>query len=139
MSEESAKVALKLSGHVTGTRVLEQRNGHDIVEISYAADGTFDGHQVEALFTYEAEAISADSFVGTGKGILRATGGEGTASVKATGAARREAGATKLVWRVHGAVQSTSPAFADWHGRLIDLTIQVDDDQKITLRGVKWA
>ncbi|MCS0605605.1 hypothetical protein NX794_31040 [Streptomyces sp. LP11] len=139
MPEGTAKAVLVLEGRVTGTRVLEARNGHDVLEISFSARGTFAGHEVEGSFTYEQEAISVNTFVGSGRAVLHTADGEGTLSLKATGATKRKEGATGLVWRVYAAVQSAAPTFAQWDGQLLDMTATIGDDQKISLRAVPWT
>ncbi|MFH9425511.1 hypothetical protein [Streptomyces sp. NPDC017529] len=139
MSEETVKTVLDLLGNITATRVMESREGRSVIEISFSANGTFGEHDVAGFFTYEAEAISSDSFIGSGKAVLQATDGDGAATIKATGAVQRAAGATQLVWRAHGAVQSSARKFADWHGRLLDITVHVGDDQKVSLQAARWT
>jgi hypothetical protein len=63
-------------GQITGRRVLPERNGMPVIEISFQQAGELYGVHVNDVGTYESTRLPGGRLTGTGRGILMTPDGE---------------------------------------------------------------
>jgi hypothetical protein len=121
-------------GQITGRRVLPDRDGMPVMEISFQQSGELYGVHVNDIGTYESVRLPDGRLAGKGRGVLMTQDGE-TVSWKGTGLGRFVEGGI-ISWRGAIYYRTDSPRLARLNEIVGLYENDVDESGKMT--GALW-
>ncbi|GAA0442735.1 hypothetical protein ACFQ2B_35690 [Streptomyces stramineus] len=137
-AQKTGDIILRGRTQVRATRVFSPRDGRSRLEKTTEGTGTLAGTEILIQSTAELVEIGPDSYTATSTAVLTAKEGGDIVLSSACGAAHREAGAQKLIWRGHLALSTRSSRFADLDGALVAFVSHLSDSGELTVEGTKW-
>jgi hypothetical protein len=123
-------------GQITGMRILPTESGTPKVEVSFQATGTFAGHTVNDMGTYESVQRPDGSLFGHGQGVAMTPEGD-TLSWVGQGAGRFGQGGS-ITWRGAIYYQSASAKFARLNGIAVVYEYETNDSGKVEAKYWEW-